>query len=87
MDILFGLVILTLIFTVFGITSCAFIGVGYLITMILPFNLFQATSLTVGASFVLVLAMSMIFVGQMVYRTIHPRVVPNYKDEEDNDNG
>jgi len=44
------------------VSTCIFLGVGYVLSCILPLSLFQGTLLSIGASFVVVFSVSVITV-------------------------
>ena len=62
-----GLILFVAIMAVIAISGGIFIGIGYILTLIFPLSLFQASLLCIGASFVTVF-------------TIHSMV--NYDDKQ-----
>ena len=62
------------------ISAVIFIGCGYLISLIIPLTLFQASLLCIGATFLLALIIVIIVAGVLITKYIQ-----DYEDEEDKD--
>ena len=53
-------IIIFLVLLAMIVSTCIFLGVGYVLSCILPLSLFQGTLLSIGASFVVIFSVSVI---------------------------
>jgi hypothetical protein len=84
-SLLSGLLLLTLAAIAAIVSTFLFIGVGYILSIILPLSLFEGAALAVGSSFVLVFSIAAVSIGRQVSR--HGFFIPrnNLDDEDDED--
>ncbi|QTA86803.1 SEC-C metal-binding domain-containing protein [Desulfonema magnum] len=73
-----------LIVLVIIISAALFIGGGYVLSLIVPLTLFQASLLSMGSTFVFAFIISVLLVGEpMAKLLINPRRFPHYYYEDD----
>lgn len=67
MIIIVLLILISVVFLI-AISTGAFIGTGYVLSLILPLNLFQASLLCIGATFVFAFIISAIVIGNALLK-------------------
>lgn len=67
MLIIILLILISVVFLI-AISTGAFIGTGYVLSLILPLNLFQASLLCIGATFVFAFIISAIVIGNALLK-------------------
>ena len=50
------------------VSTCLFLGVGYVLSIILPLSLFQSVVLAIGSSFVFAFSIAAVSLGTQIYR-------------------
>jgi len=83
--LLSGLFLLTLATIAVIVLTFLFIGVGYILSIILPLSLFEGAVLAIGSSFILAFSIAAISIGQQVsrYGFYIPRNNLDGEDDED----